>query len=146
MANNVLNLNKRLYKNAVPRYYKIFGYEVIIVKSDMTKDSDGEYIQDKFRKGYGSLHSSTYTRDSITKEIKVNLIIPNITKMTNMYNDTDNEFEIYHTDNELLVIGDIVKIPYNNKLYEYKVSEHPVSYYGVIYKYLLQSMYMGSIN
>ena len=146
MADNILKINQKLYGSAIPHYYKIFGYEVIIVKSNMILDYDGNYIPDKFKKGYGSVHSSTYTRTAQTKEIKEKIIIPNIRELTNLYNDTDNELIIYHTDKDLLVIGDILKINYNNKLYEYKVSEHPLNYYDVLYQFRLQSMYIGSLD
>jgi hypothetical protein len=146
LADNILHRNQKLYAQAVPRYYKLFGYEVIIVKSDMVLDYDGNYIPDKFKKGYGSVHSSTHTATAKKKEIKEKIIVPNIRKLTNLYNDTDNELIIYHTNKDLLIIGDILKINYNNKLYEYKVSEHPLNYYDVLYEFKLQSMYMGSLD
>ena len=142
---NLLKINKRLYSNAIPRYYKIFGYEVVIIKSHLIQEN-GEYVYDKFRSGYGSKHSSTYSTTSKTNEHKTQIIIPNIKNMANLYNDTESDFIVFHTDKDLLVIGDILKINYNNKLYEYKVNSHPKNYYDIIYEFSLASMYVGDIN
>jgi hypothetical protein len=142
---NLLNINKRLYSSAIPIYYKIFGYDVVIIKSNLIQEN-GEYVYDKFRTGYGSLHSSTYSTTSKTIEHKTQIIIPNIRDMANLYNDTETDFTIYHTDKNLLVIGDILKINYNNKLYEYKASSHPKNYYDILYEFSLASMYIGEIN
>ena len=143
LSDNILKLNKKLYKSSIKNYYNIFGYEVVIVKPNKTLD-DNQYIDDKFKKGYGSLHSSTYTDTSQIIEIKRKIIIPNVKDMTNLYNDTDHNFTIYHSEDELLEIGDIIKISFNNKIYEYKVSNHPLNYYNILYEYRLKSMYIGS--
>ena len=139
MVNNVITLTRHKMRY-LENFTEMLGYPVKVIRSKLEEDI--------YKDAYGSKHSSVYNKklQSKNEEFTIKLILPRSNDLYSNYNDTEVTFEIYNHKDEL-ELGDVLEFSLgatSNIIYRYKVIDKPMTYYGGMYKYTIESLYISN--